>query len=970
MTRTTASDVGSVRSMIAASPHLAEALVDASPHGILVLDGAARVRLANRAAVDLLGLSPEQLFAGDDLLQLGGMLATVGDDSAELQRQLIRPDGRRVWVRFELHPLAARGQIAVFLTDATPEYRLEQEADVGGAGLGQLVRSAPVAMATTDLTGQLVLWNPACEALVDRSADLVAGSTLAGALGADPDVVEPLLKEAAEGNVRQSVDLAGHRPDGTRLLLRMTLGPIHNGDRVSGVVALLADVTDAMRAEMARGAGERRLRKILENINDTVTLIDERGHALGGTGQIAPGAILGYSSSFWTNSNVFDLLHPADTEKALELMGKVLEAPGERITSELRVRDSSDTWNTIEGSGVNLLADPDVGGILLTTRNISARKWAEMSLQGQAKVLRLVAQRAPLGDTLGEVAKLVEGLIPAGRCGITTTGGPLAEPLAVGLADADLLRAVVEGVIASDADPARSPLVANLGEVRALSRRRPVLESAGWHTVWTYPIRRAGGDHDDGALICVFDTGRTPAAQDAELLAVAADLAAIAIEREDSERRLAQLALHDELTGLANRHLLFNRLEQAVNRARRHGHQLAVMFLDLDRLKLINDTLGHEAGDMVLREFGDRLRSLVRPADTVARFGGDEFVILIEPVHSDRDVAVVAERLERALEQPFSVNGDGELYVTASVGLTVSDGKGVRASDLLRDADTAMYRAKQQGRNRLEVFDATLRTQLVDRLRMENDLRRALERSELTIGFLPMVDLESQRVVAVEAQLCWTHPELGPIDAPDFLQVAEETGLIIELGAWALDRALGDLASVGVTPASREVALAVNLSPRQAAQPDLPATVASLLAQHGWPADRFVVELTESALPRNPEVAHANLKALAQLGVNLAVDDFGTGFSSLASLNVLPVRLVKIDRSFVSELGVGGGRGAVVRAVIGMAHALDIAVVAEGIDDPSQIEALRALGCDLGQGAALSPLLPAAELATVLAANG
>ncbi len=185
--------------MIAASPHLAETLVDASPHGILVLDGSARVRLANRAAVNLLGLSPEQLFAGDDLLQLGVMVAGLGEEPAEMQRQLIRPDDRRVWVRFELHPLGTGGQIAVFLTDATPEYRLEQEADAGGDGLGQLVRSAPVAMATTDLTGHLVLWNPACEALVDRSADMVAGSTLAAALGADPDLVGPLLKEAAEG---------------------------------------------------------------------------------------------------------------------------------------------------------------------------------------------------------------------------------------------------------------------------------------------------------------------------------------------------------------------------------------------------------------------------------------------------------------------------------------------------------------------------------------------------------------------------------------------------------------------------------------------------------------------------------------------------------------------------------------------------------------------------------------------------
>jgi diguanylate cyclase (GGDEF)-like protein/PAS domain S-box-containing protein len=968
VTNRTAKEAGSVRSFAASSPGDVHALVELSPHGVLVLDRVGRVRWANQAAIHLVGLTPTELLATEDLLRLQPASAEAPLTG---ERQVIRPDGRRIWLRFELHALPS-GYAAAFLTDVTPEFRLEQEADASGAGLSQLVRSAPVAMATTDVAGRVVLWNPVCETLLDRSADMVAGSTLAGALGADADSVAALVTRASSGEGLNAVELDGHRSDGVRLQLRMTLGPIYDGDDVVGLVALLVDVTEQLAAEAARRAGERRLRKILENINDTVTLVDEGGNTVGGTGQlVAPAPILGYSPNFWTAANVFDLLHPADTEQAIDLMGRLLAAPGERVTAELRVRDSANSWNTVEGTGVNLLDDPDVGAILLTTRNISARKLAEASVHGQARVLRLVAQRAPLRDTLAEVGVLVEGLVPGARCGIITTGPlPASEPLTLGATDETLLRAVVEAVVGAEAAVPGDPTVVALADLPGLARRRAALQAAAWHTVWLYPIRRVGGERDDGALLCLFDAARKPSPADAELLAVAADLAAIAVEREDSERRLARLALHDELTGLANRHLLFNRLEQAVSRARRHGHQLAVMFLDLDRLKLINDTLGHEAGDIVLREFGERLRHLVRPADTVARFGGDEFVIVIEPVHSERDLAAVAERLERALEQPFSVNGNGELFVTASVGLTVTDGKGVKASDLLRDADTAMYRAKQQGRNRLEVFDATLRTQLVDRLRMENDLRRALERGELAVHFQPTVDLASGTVTAVEALLRWTHPELGPIEPAAFLQVAEETGLITELGMWALDRALADLAAIDTATVAPGLSLAVNLSPRQAAQPDLAAALVRILDRHGWPVQQLIVELTESALLRDAEVARTNLTALADLGASLAIDDFGTGSSSLASLHALPVRLVKIDRSFVAEVSSAGRRHAVVRAVIGMAHALDIAVVAEGVETDEQIDALRALGCDLGQGHAIAPPVSAADLAPILQRYG
>jgi len=957
--------------------------LDLAPTGVIQLDALLVPSAANRAALSLLGLTPERFAAlpGSLLRSLvdTAMCGTAAETapSPVAFRHVVRPDGSNVWLRVEC--AATDDGCLLFLTDATAQHRLEQELRAAAAGVDQLVRHAPLALSTVDLNGRVTVWNPASARLMDRDANAVTGSHITGALGASADALVAELAQAGRGEEPDPVEIVGHRADGTPCRLAITISPLRTGSRTNGALLIAEDVTAEREALEAEQAGSSRLRKILQNINDTISLIDRNGQLQGGTGQVS--TILGYPPSFWTDANLIDIIHPGDTERALRLLGDALGEPGRRVTGEFRVRDVDDNWIIAEGTAANLLDDPDVGAILLTTRNVTERKRTELLVTGQAEILRQVAQGAPLRDTLAALNELVERQSPRARCGIRlqSDGGVLE----TGGLDQDLLASVSDALLdhgagrrgaerrlaapalesGSDATSnAADPIVApRLADLPALAPRRGALEYAGWIGAWAVPIRSARSTDLLGSLTCVYDTVCEPGAGELELARVAADLAAIAAERERDEQRLARLAMHDELTGLANRHLLANRLELALSRAQRHGQRLALMFLDLDRFKLINDSLGHDAGDAVLREFGSRLAMLVRPEDTIARIGGDEFVVLIEQVRSDHDIARVAERLERALQRPFLV-GDGELFITASVGFALSDGADATAAELLRDADIAMYRAKQRGRNRVEIFDETLRTQLVDRLRMENDLRRALERGELAVHYRPSIDLASGRIVALEALLQWHHPELGAVEPARFLQVAEETGLIVSIGDWAIGEAVAAVSSMAGEPASQPM-LALNLSARQAAQPDLVPFLRSTLANHGLAAERVIVELTEQALPPDTEISRANLRQLAEIGVSLAIDDFGTGHSSLSLLHQLPVSLVKIDRSFVADLEPEGSGVAVVRAVLAMAHALGIAVVAEGVEEASQLGALRALGCDRAQGDAVLPLLARHQLA-------
>ncbi|MGH9040346.1 MAG: putative bifunctional diguanylate cyclase/phosphodiesterase [Acidimicrobiia bacterium] len=459
-------------------------------------------------------------------------------------------------------------------------------------------------------------------------------------------------------------------------------------------------------------------------------------------------------------------------------------------------------------------------------------------------------------------------------------------------------------------------------------------------------------------------------ATDMAFLTSVSNVLAAAIQRHEAETELAHQALHDPLTGLPNRALLMDRLDQAAARARRQPVPLTVLFLDLDRFKFVNDGLGHGAGDELLRVVARRLSETLRPGDTVARFGGDEFVVLCENLPGEDAAAALADRVAAALSRPVAIAGR-EVSVTASIGIVVADAALVSPEELLRDADIAMYQAKERGRARHEVFDAPARKRVMDRLNTEVALHRAVERAEFRLWYQPEVALDDGRIVGLEALLRWEHPEWGLQHPGQFLQMAEETGLILPIGEWALEEACRQTQALRAAgPALASAVLWVNLSARQLTQPDLHDVVARVLAETGTDPGRLGLEITETVLMEDVESLSHTLRGLRELGVLLAIDDFGTGFSSLSWLRQFPVDVLKVDRSFVDGVTGRNGDRAIVEAVIGLARSMEMLSVAEGVESRAQAAALRSLGCDAAQGYYFCRPMSLADLLATLASNG
>lgn len=430
-------------------------------------------------------------------------------------------------------------------------------------------------------------------------------------------------------------------------------------------------------------------------------------------------------------------------------------------------------------------------------------------------------------------------------------------------------------------------------------------------------------------------------------------------ERVHSEELLREQATHDSLTGLPNRVLLAQHLAEAVQRCNDAGQPLGVVLLDLDRFKLVNDSLGHDVGDEVLRTVGLRLRRAMRGRDFVARFGGDEFVLVSEGL-ADAQIKARVQRLRSAVAAPMDI-GERRLTLSFSAGIRVLQPHEAHRADLssiphdlLRDADVAMYGAKEGGRDRSRMFDAGLRLITVGRLDTENDLRHAVERAELSLALQPQVDLTSGALCGYEALLRWDHPQRGLLLPDSFIAVAEDTGLIVPLGRWVIAEACRLLAEHSVERIPR---LSINVSAHQLAS-GLVADVSSALADHGVDAERLCVELTETALLADVDRARASLGALSDLGVRVSLDDFGTGYSSLGQLQRLPIAELKVDRSFVAQISSAAGRG-VVAAIIGVADALGIDTVAEGVERPAEAAALGELGCEYAQGYLFGRPMPA-----------
>jgi diguanylate cyclase (GGDEF)-like protein len=419
---------------------------------------------------------------------------------------------------------------------------------------------------------------------------------------------------------------------------------------------------------------------------------------------------------------------------------------------------------------------------------------------------------------------------------------------------------------------------------------------------------------------------------------------------EETKEHFRHAAFHDSLTGLPNRAMFTELLKAEIESStRRNEYMFAVLFLDLDRFKNINDSLGHTHGDLLLVAFAERLERTLRPVDTLARFGGDEFAILLSGMSDATDAVRVAQRIQDELSQPFVLDKNSA-FATASIGIALSSSGYDRADDILRDADIAMYRAKENGKARYEVFDHGMHARAVSRLQLESDLRQAIERNEFCVYYQPIVSLQTGRLAGFEALVRWNHPRRGLVSPADFIPVAEETGLIVPIGQWVLNEACAQVRQWQIdSPSHRSLSLSVNLSARQVAQPDLLIRIKEALEASKLNAHCLKLEITESVVMENAEAAAQMFKQLRSLGVQLSIDDFGTGYSSLSYLHRFPLNYLKIDRSFVSRLTTDNDN-AIVRTISTLARNLGMEVIAEGIETEEQFQQLKMLGCEYGQG--------------------
>jgi diguanylate cyclase (GGDEF)-like protein/PAS domain S-box-containing protein len=677
--------------------------------------------------------------------------------------------------------------------------------------------------------------------------------------------------------------------------------------------------------------GEPALRTLLERLPAILYMADV---GVGGTWHyVSPGAadILGFTPAQWMADPGLwaRQVHPEDRDR---VFGRedVLGEPS--LPEEYRIlhRDGRTVWVRDEAALVS-----DRHGRAMwhgVISDVTDRKLAELELERRAGQQAAVAR-------LGKRA--LEGV----EVGVLMHDA---------LAAAAQVLGVDSGAVLERTDDATAPVVrAGLGA--------STLDRLGAGAVTGEIDGREGSW---GVISLAAAAEPRFAAADADFVQALANILADALQQRASEDDIRYQALHDPLTGLPNRVLFMDRLAHALSRPQA---EVAVVLLDIDNFKLVNDSLGHAAGDELLMEIAPRLKDVLRPGDTIARLGGDEFVVLLEQIPDEPAAAGVAERMVVAFELPFALSA-GEHFASASLGITLAGDSDRLPADLVRDADAAMYQAKRRGRGCFEVFDRAMRLRTVARLSLENDLRRALERDELQIAYQPIVSLHDRSIVSVEALLRWQHPERGLVGPEEFIPVAEESGLIDPIGRWVLEAACMQAAEWhAARPDARPVGISVNLSMRQLTQRDLEATVAAALALTGIEPSSLCLEITESVLLEEPASVSQTIRRVARLGVRFVLDDFGTGYSSLAYLTQLPIDGLKVDRSFVEALGSDSRSTAITTAIVRMAQALSVDVIAEGVETQRQLEALGELQCELAQGFLLHRPLSAHAISQLLA---
>jgi diguanylate cyclase (GGDEF)-like protein/PAS domain S-box-containing protein len=716
-------------------------------------------------------------------------------------------------------------------------------------------------------------------------------------------------------------------------------------------------VDESNQARVVLGASEARFRALVQHAADIITVISPTGRIT----YMSPAVeeIFGKSADELVGTSFERFLDPAGVDQSVELHQQLVEHPERPVTTEFHVFDGT-RWRWIEATWTNQLDEPAVQGVVGNLREITDRKHAAAFAKAETRILERILSGTPVPETLHALIEALEAYVPDSAGSIRLLDAETGELAAVATPSlpADYVAMVQQHTTVDDVQKALSAtelyIVRDIAAEGTVPEATELCLSYGLRGLWSLPIRTPDNCEFLGLLSLFLRTVRDPRPGELAILERARDLIAVAIDRDQHTRQLGHLALHDTLTGLPNRALAQDRLEHALARLANKdvgdGAMVAVLFVDLDRFKLVNDGLGHETGDELLVAVSQRLSNTVRRQDTIARFGGDEFVVLCEDLSDAGQAEELAERAAQAFTEPFALT-HAEVTITASIGIAVANRSSERAASLLHDADAAMYRAKRRGGARHELFDEAMHTQAVSRLLTERALRRALQHDELRVLFQPQFDLGTGERVALEALLRWEHPVRGQVMPQDFIRVAEETGIIVPMGEWVLQRAC-ELARSSKTdgPDGTPLTISTNVSHRQLQRSDFPALVAQAVRDFDIDPTTLCLEFAESSLLDDLDATGDALRALKDLGVQLAIDDFGTGGSSLTYLRRFPFDELKVDRMFIEGLGRSAADDAIVAATIDMAHALGMIVAAEGVETEEQRVRLQELGCDRAQG--------------------